>query len=84
MNACTCTGQGAVNIMAPTTDNTGTAAPGNDVTIYGPMCEYTCQRGYCPEGACCSVRRLATTPFVVAGRAEALESGEFPSGVIAG
>ncbi|KAJ6163702.1 hypothetical protein N7497_003681 [Penicillium chrysogenum] len=52
MNACTCTGQGAVNVMAPTTDKTGTAAPGNDVTIYGPMCEYTCQRGYCPEGVC--------------------------------
>ena len=20
--------------------------------LYGPLCEYTCQRGYCPEGAC--------------------------------
>ncbi|CAI7617308.1 unnamed protein product [Penicillium viridicatum] len=52
MNACTCTGQGAVNVMAPTTDKTGAADPGQDATVYGPMCEYTCQRGYCPEGAC--------------------------------
>ena len=54
MNACTCTGRGSLNVMNPTVDVAGEAAPGQDAAIYGPLCAYTCQRGYCPEGACVS------------------------------
>ncbi|KAF7164009.1 hypothetical protein CNMCM5623_008648 [Aspergillus felis] len=52
MNACTCTAQGALNVMDPTKDIVGMAAAGLDATIYGPLCNFACQRGYCPEGAC--------------------------------
>lgn len=38
--------------MDPTSDAVGAAAPGLDATVYGPLCEYTCACGYCPEGAC--------------------------------
>ena len=54
MNACACSGQGAVDLTNPTTDVADEAAPGQVRAIYGPLCEYTCQRGYCPEGACVS------------------------------
>ncbi|GIJ84926.1 hypothetical protein Asppvi_003781 [Aspergillus pseudoviridinutans] len=45
-------GSGALKVMNPTADKTGMAAPGMDLTIYSPLCGFTCQRGYCPEGAC--------------------------------
>ncbi|GMF73076.1 unnamed protein product [Aspergillus oryzae] len=33
-------------------DKVGEAGPGMDETVYGPLCEFTCKYGYCPEGAC--------------------------------
>ena len=43
-----------MDLTNPTTDVTDEAAPGQVPAIYGPLCEYTCQREYCPKGACVS------------------------------
>lgn len=46
--------------MNPTADVTGEAAPEQDPAVYGPLWKHTCQRGYCPKGACISHARSST------------------------
>ncbi|KAF7948416.1 uncharacterized protein EAE97_003827 [Botrytis byssoidea] len=50
--SCTCIRKGALNVPPPTTGASGKAAPGLDPLIYDAICEFTCSRGYYPDGVC--------------------------------
>lgn len=53
MIACTCTAQGVLVDAPPQIPNVrGSAKPGLDAAVYDAICDWTCSRGYCPEGAC--------------------------------